>query len=492
MKYIRSAAALLLAAAMLLSMTGCLDARKEPELSLPTETTQPETEPETVPETTEETQPQWTPFTGTDYNYVYYYEDGREREWEEDIIYMASNYIDDYAAVSRFPFRIEWPDDVEYSDQFFDPELQQYWIDETNDMIMDIPNMTDLEIHYRIQKLVATLGDAHASVYLPKSDYFPICFYPFRTRHGLDIRVVGLPAVHEDMLFSKLYSVNGYTVDQIIEMLRPYISHENEAWLVGSIFAINGSSFIIWEDYLKMAGIMEPDAETVTYTMLSDTSRMLKLELEAVSNLDLSGYTGQLPTHVNTYMYKDADTKNYWFERLPTNNMIYVRINRFQEQEGYSFLTMGNEILKDVRDNGGYIGKLVVDLRDNPGGYTFAGYHEFVKVLQRVEIGTVYVLVDFNTFSNGIIMAGTIKRMIPDSIIVGTPAGQPPNFFAGMSDGDYTMPNSGTIIRMPTAYNVSLPDYEGDTLMPDIVIYPKIELYMIGVDTILEQVKGMP
>ncbi len=490
MKYIRSAAALFLVLAALLSLAGCDGARQKPEPSHPAEITLPETEPETVPETTQA--PEWTPFTGTDDQYVYYYEDGRSREWEEDIIYMASSYMENYATVSRSPFRIEWPDEVEYSDRFFDPELQQYWIDETNAMIMDIPDMTDLEIHYRIQKLVATLGSAHASVYLPKSDYFPICFYPFRTRHGLDVRVVGLPAQYEDMLFSKLYSVNGYTLDQVIEMMRPYISHENEAWLVGSIFAINNSSFVIWEDYLKMAGIMEPDATTVAYLMITDSNRVLKLELEPVSTLDLSGYTGQLPIHANTYMYKNADTKNYWFERLPANNMIYVRINRFQEQPDYSFLTMGSDILKDVQDNGGYIHKLVLDLRDNPGGHTFAGYHEFVELLQRTEIGTVYVLVDFNTFSNGIIMAGTIKRMIPDSVIVGTPAGQPPNFFAGLSDGDYVMPNSGTTIRMPTSYNVSLPDYTGDTLVPDLVIYPEISQYMIGMDTILESIKNKP
>ena len=52
------------------------------------------TEPTVV---TEPTQPEkeWPGFNGTDYKYVYLYEEGRERAWEEDLVYMAANYIDD-------------------------------------------------------------------------------------------------------------------------------------------------------------------------------------------------------------------------------------------------------------------------------------------------------------------------------------------------------------------------------------------------------------
>ena len=61
-----------------------------------------------------------------------------------------------------------------------------------------------------------------------------------------------------------------------------------------------------------------------------------------------------------------------------------------------------------------------------------------------------------------------------------------------MSDGDFVMPNCDVIIRMPTSINKTLPDYEGDTLMPDLLVYPTIEDYKNGVDTVLEAVRALP
>ena len=448
------------------------------------------TEPTVV---TEPTQPEkeWPGFNGTDYKYVYLYEEGRERAWEEDLVYMAANYIDDYGRLSRFPFPVKAPDDSYLSDEFYEPELQQYWIEETNAMIRDIPNMTDTEILYRIQKLVATLEDGHASIYLPRSPLFPIGFVPFFREDGMDVRAVMLPKAQEDALFTKLVAINGVPVEEVVTRLEPYMSYENEAWLMTSIFHCYCYSYATQEDILVITGIQEKAGKSVTYTLESDDGKVFDLELRAESSLDYSKLTGMLPMDSYSQMYKDME-HYYWYEAFPQEDMIYLRINEFTQDDSYTFLNLGNDMLKDVRANGGKVGKLIVDLRDNPGGLTFAGYHEFVNVLKRIDIGQVYVLVDSNTFSNGIIMAATIKREIPESLWVGTPAGQPPNFYGGMSDGDFVMPNCDVIIRMPTSFNKTLPDYEGDTLMPDLLVYPTIEDYKNGVDTVLEAVRALP
>lgn len=451
----------------------------------PTETTAP-----TVPTEPTEPEKEWPGFHGTAYKYVYLYEDGRERDWEEDLVYMASNYIDDYGRISRFPFRIETEDDVIYSDEFFEPELQQYWIEETNAMIRDIPNMTDTELLYRIQKLVATLEDAHATIYLPESKTFPIGFIPFFRADGFDIRAVVLPRKHEEYLLCKLVEVNGIPLEEVITRLEPYVSYENEYWMLTTMFHYFNDSFVTVEDILVITGIQEK-GKPVTYTLETSDGETVRLEMKSVRNVDYDALTAILPYHSYEQMSKNLD-QYYWYEYFPQEDTIYLRINEFTQDDSYTFLNLGNDILRDVRNNGGDLDKLIVDLRDNPGGSTFAGYHEFINVIKRIEVAHVYVLVDNSTFSNGIIMAATIKREIPGAYLVGTPAGQPPNFCAGMSDGDFVMPNCDVIIRMPTAYYRTLPDYEGDTLMPDIVIYPKVEDYAAGVDTILENVWVLP
>ena len=480
--------ALTLTLLLLLSLSGCslmllqMAAQQESAQTpvVTTESTQP-TEP----------QKEWPGFNGTDYKYVYLYEEGREREWEEDIVYMAANYIDDYGRLSRFPFPVKAPDDSYLSDEFYEPELQQYWVEETNAMIRDIPNMTDKEILYRIQKLVATLEDGHASIYLPYGREFPIGFLPFFREDGMDVRTVLVPNEQEEALYTKLVAINGIPLEEVITRLEPYVSYENEAWLMTCLFHFYSRSYVTQEDILEVTGITEKAGKKVTYTLEADDGEIFHLELKGEKRLDYKELTGLLPVDSYSQLYKDM-SRYYWYELFDREDMLYLRINEFETDSNYTFLNMGNDILKDVRERGGKIGKFVVDLRDNPGGFTFAGYHEFVNILKRIDIGQVYVLVDNNTFSNGIIMAATIKRELPESILVGTPAGQPPNFYAGMSDGDYVMPNCDVIIRMPTTFNRILPEYEGDTLMPDMIVYPTLEDYAQGVDTILEAVRALP
>ena len=465
---------LLALAALLCLLCACAPAA-------PQDTTAPTTEAAEV----------WIPFTGIRKDYVFLHTQERDQKWEEDILYMAETYLKDYALLTRFPSRIEWPDDVEYSDCFYDPEFREFFLDEVNAMIQDIPTMTDTQIHWRIQKLIATFGDAHASVYPPDTDYFPILFLPFFSEDGVTIHVITTPEGHEDQLLWELEMINRYTVEELIELLRPYVPHENDYWLVNQIFSMDGG-YIIREDVLKIAGILAEDSDTLEYRFLDPNGGVVSFTLDALSppQLKMLTFIGHTPSHAYALMYTDQAEKNYWFRHIPEEDMLYIRINSFNEDPACSFLTLGNGLLQTDREAGG-VGKLVVDLRDNPGGYKFQGYYEFVTVLQRIAPDSLYVLIDGNTFSNAVLMASTIRRSIPEAVLVGTPAGQPANFFAGIWDGEHVMPNCGTTLRLPTAWYCNLPEDEADALMPDVLVYPALEDYANSVDTILEAVKKM-
>ena len=169
--------------------------------------------------------------------------------------------------------------------------------------------------------------------------------------------------------------------------------------------------------------------------------------------------------------------------------MMYVRINEFDYMDDYTFLQFGNDIIRELREQGG-AKKLVIDLRRNPGGYQFYGYPEFINALQRMEFDSLYVLIDQGSFSCAVITAGEIKKAFPAAVLVGTPAGQPANFFAGMNLEDYALPNSGVLCPMPLNYYRVLPENHDDALMPDILVYPTVSDYIHCIDTILEAVKA--
>lgn len=454
--------------------------------------TQPTTTAAATEATTEATEPQWQPYTGqSSRGYVYYYqEEGRERDWEEDILYLADSYTWEYGQLSQFAFRIEYPDDVEYSEEFYDPELRQTFLDEINGLIPQIPELTDDEILYELQRIVCLLNDAHICIYLPESELFPIGFHVFYEEEQPAVRAILLPEAYVDWLYAELVAINGYDMAQVEAMMAPYNSHENRYWLYELLYnaAYNGTAITLMD--LQAAGIVAKDSDDAVYTLQNEAGETVDVALSA---LTYSQYGKQdLVYHMPTEAYstEHANSDSYYWHTLLERDTVYIRINQFEEDPEYTFLTLGNEVLAGDRERGG-TKNVIVDIRDNPGGYAFLGYNELITVLQRMDVENIYVLINSNTFSNGIIMASSIRREIPEAILVGTPGGQPANFFAGMSDGDFVMPNCDVIFRMPTCWNAPLPDFEGDALLPDVTVWPTIEDYQQNRDTVLEAVLNM-
>ena len=128
----------------------------------PVEETQPTTLPTTptqattVP-TTAATEPQWAPYTGQLRGYVYYYEDGRERDWEEDILHMAGVYLGEVYAnghplLTDMEFQTMFSMDgmpVEYR-TFYDEAMREVFLQAINDLIPQIPELKDYEILFCI------------------------------------------------------------------------------------------------------------------------------------------------------------------------------------------------------------------------------------------------------------------------------------------------------------------------------------------------------
>lgn len=449
----------------------------------PAETTTPTTEPA-------HTEAIWVPYDGNSRNYVYYHTEERDRAWEEDILFFGDSYLEEYALLTHFPSRIEYMNDVEYSEEFYDPELRKTFIDEINGLILRISELSDTEILYELQRILALLHDAHTSLSMDWDTLFPIGFEVFWEEGSPVFYLTLVPEEYDWTVLFTLTGINGISLDEIITRMKPYISHENEYWLQHLISGGSHIGELANPKLLEIIGVT--DGSSAVYNLVSDFGMPINIKLNSCSaeeweEMDLAGHT-----HGGAYpeIYGGTELPNYFYRWMAEDNMMYIRVNTFYDMADYSFLEMGNDVLRELRDAGG-VEKLVIDLRRNPGGYQFYGYPEFINALSRMEYETLYVLIDEGTFSSSILMAGRIKAQFPDTVLVGTPAGQPPNFFASMNDIDYVMPNCGVLCRMPTAYWCVMPDYEYDALMPDLTVYPTIEDYRNCVDTILEAVKAL-
>ena len=195
------------------------------------------------------------------------------------------------------------------------------------------------------------------------------------------------------------------------------------------------------------------------------------------------------PYKTYTLLYKDWANKNYWYEMLPEEDMLYIRIARFYEDSATSFVNFGKQLIDEISESGG-IKKVVVDLRDNVGGLKLDGYERLFRILNMDEIDEVYALIDGGTCSRTVLVAYQIKANVDGSVLVGTPAGNGSSMFGHTATSEQTMPNCGVVYYIGTQMDVVDPNGAYEALIPDILVYPTIDDYKQGIDTILEAIKS--
>ena len=447
----------------------------------------PQPLPTTEPPVTENV---WEPFTGAVRLYEYYHETGEARLWEEDIIHMSEVYLDDYTQLTPFPSRIQFPDgDVEYDAQRYSPELREYYLARINALIPMLEGMDGQDILFYLQETVAACHDAHLEVYITgEYQLFPLYLEPlYREDGSWGFYVLGCREGEQELPFARLVAINGIPVEEIVERLKIWISYENEYWLL-HVMARNA---LLGTDYLCRGGILEPGAEEAEFTFESVdgerfTRSLVSLTQFQYSNLSWDLY-GMYQWENHPFTHRKSES-NYFFQYHEKTNTIFARIHRFQETQGYTLQQFGNEMLAVGREKG-TIDAVVIDLRSNPGGYRSLGFPELFTVLERMDIDTIYVLMDNSTFSNGVFTAGVMTQRLENVVLVGSPAGQPVNFYGSVED--MTTPNGKITFRLPGAWWLIDPENTDPALMPDIQVLQTLEDYRNGVDTVLETVYAM-
>lgn len=435
-------------------------------------------------ESTVPTEPQWVGYSGPGAEYVPFYTDGRDAEWEEDLLYFADSCLSDHQMLRNRKFIVNLPGIRTDSANFYDAELQEAFLEEVNALIPEISGLADEAILSRIQKILALFHDEHTRLeYYPETIY-PIYFMPIYEDGEPVFYAVVLPQKNEALLYTQLYAINGYTVDQIIEKMRPFICYENEYGLVYALaWGGCGSQYLSLPYLLEASGISEPGDQWAVYTLMDSEGNTYNLNMrvwDSRTNLCGTSIVMALPIP-----FLDCDTDDYWFTTDLAEDTFYVRLNRFVAKEQRSYAEFAAKLTLAGSD-GGHFDKVIVDLRCNGGGYVGEGWNCVINALSRMEFDEFYILVDAGTYSCSMQFASELKFAIPDAMIAGTPTGQAPGFFAAIYDEDYIMPNCGIEFKIPTQYYQTFEANEENALIPDILVWPTIEDYKNSYDTVLE------
>lgn len=485
MKHVKRLVCLLLA---LLLLCGCT---QPVQTQTPTEPTVPETTeavPDPVPETTgpDDTQPE-----PVFVDYEYKYTDERDLAWEQDVVYFAQLYLGE-KTVKGHPYLVnkDYPttdaNRRAYSLRFYDPAIREQFIAEVFALIDRIPELSDLEIIFAMQQIVTLLRDAHTSVYVPYGKIFPVIVEQLEQDGQLGLYCVRIPAKHDELLFARLDAINDVPIDQVMEILMTYQSAENDYWAQYCLTSMFGYMSLMDLYALQAAGIIAPEEESARFCFTTVSGETVEIELDALSLEDEYWnvrYTNRDILQSGFLSYAQYGEIPYFFEYLG-EDALYIRVYQMVEEEEYRLDAFFQDI-KDSLVQQDHVTKVIIDLRNNPGGYSSV-IQWLTEFLEEQDFDQVYILINEGSCSAAVIFPCMAQAALENVTLVGTPAGQPPNFFANAQV--YTLRKHDVSFSISTNYTECDADFTGDALMPDVIVHQTLEDYIAGRDTVLEYV----
>ena len=455
--------------------------------SIPAETTVPTTQAETQPTETKEAV--WTGFTGTLEGYTFYHETQRDKNWEEEILTVAQVYleehpwlVDDTTRTSEVESYISTPN-WEWKSQYI-PEKREEFLAAVNELIPRIPEYEDEILKWEFQRVLAGIGECHASLQIDGSETFRIHFYPFYEEDGMVIRAVTVPEDKPHLLYAELIAINGVPVDEVLQRIRPYSSADADTGFINDAVIF---STMVHPGLLRTVGILEADADTAEFTLLTEsgetvTETRTARSVEEYADLPLINhfYKYQFP-----YSFSVEAGSPYWIDHLEQEKTLYIRLSSFRAEDEETFLKTNREI-SGVLNNVDSLDKVILDLRQNGGGSPPRAYAGLFNFLRNSKVKQVYVLIDSGAFSMSVIACYNIRTEIPGAIFVGTPTGQ------GLPTGsvrEYAeTPHGWLKTRIPGGMSLTVSGDSFTQFEPDVLVYQTLEDYKAGIDTVLQYV----
>ncbi len=475
-----------LALLILLSFAGC----RQQIATAPTETQGAESSVTTMG-TTESTptEPVWMGYESPKVDYVYYYDSGRPRDWEEDILYFANSLMTEHPMMLNENWIVRLPNYGSTGDNFYDPQVKEAVLQQINSLIPMLETLSDEQIQDHILRITALFRDVHTRLQAYASDYFPIAFQPIYEDDSWVFYAVILEAEYEALLYSRLTAINGYPIQQVIDQIRPFVPCETEWTLINCLAGGGYSSaeYLVAVRILKAAGIMEETDTQAIYTLMDGDGQCHDICVTAAKSFP-QDRVGIWATEVYAVPYTDSDARNYWMTEDLAENTLYVRFNAFRVQQDYTYLQLSSDIRRAYQAHGSY-DKVIVDLRFNGGGNLHSGYEGLISLFKRMECEEFYVLINGSSYSQAIIFAAELMTARGENaLLVGEPSGEAAGFFAGIWRGTYIMPNCQMEFTIPTEYFRMFPMDHGGAILPDLLVYQTIADYRQGIDTVLEYV----
>lgn len=321
-------------------------------------------------------------------------------------------------------------------------------------------------------KLTVSIGDEHTFIEVDFTKTLPIQFEVFK--EGLF--VTGIDSAHSSLLNSKLESINGHPVSEVVTRFKEIILHENPSYFNDHLVHHLNNPVL-----LKGLGLID-DVSKAIFVFSTNKEQTTKISLASVAGNNAA----KLPlVRSGQSLLSKKKAGNYWFEYSADKKILYFNYSQCREMPNYPFAKFNDELFASINEHKPE--KIVLDLRYNSGGNSgiLEPFTEQIKQSYLNQKNKFFVLIGKTTFSSAVMNAVDLKRNLNITLI-----GQPS---AGLINGygevrGFALPKSKTVVAYSTRYWERWKGKKGP-LKPDVAVDYSIKNYIAGQDEALMQVE---
>lgn len=348
-----------------------------------------------------------------------------------------------------------------------------------------LPELQGHEVAVELARLVAMVGDGHTELSLTQPALgfrrYPLGLYVF----GDELYAVSAASEHAEVVGNRLLRIGDTSIEAAYALVRPLISHDNEME-----FRHSGPEYLSHAEILHALRIIaEPGEARWTFANEAGGERTVTIAPVDRASLRTDGWRNVTEAAGNRLpLCRRRRAERYWYEYLPKSRTLYFKYDACSDQDGRPSLSSFIQELFEYVD-AHEIDRLVVDLRDNPGG-NFHKSRPLIDALRKrpklSQKGRLFAVTGRRTFSAGMMTALLLQKEV-QAILVGETSRGRPNGSNNMER--LKLPNSGIIVDYTDKLHEPAPELGDSPYLPvDLSVSVSFEDYKSGRDPVLERI----
>ncbi len=340
-----------------------------------------------------------------------------------------------------------------------------------------LARMSPSDARVEVMRLAALI-DGHTGVYPSEAGFHLYAMRLYLFTDGIHVS----DDTDASLIGARVVRIGDTPIDEAIRLVTPYGAHDND-----STVRVVVPMLLMTPEVLEATGIVS-DGARPAFVVQPRTGPERTVDPPVEDWGAFIGRTGTdpvgLPKTDRLFALARRD-EPFWWTTLDHGRVLYLQYNQVVRTSGKTSLESVVEELRSRIVRGG-IRRLIIDLRNNPGGdnRTYGPLLEFLRTDEHVNRpGALSVIIGRQTFSASTNFATEVDRDTA-AIFVGEPTGGRPNLYGDTRS--VQLPNSGLTVQVSSRYwDFGGPDDHRPWIAPDVSAELSSDDFVRGRDPVL-------